>query len=82
MAYSPEQKELLDAIQIMIDKAMEGVPVITTGVVVDSIDDKIYTIRINGQNYNLPHYGTSTISINSIVKVFVPYNNYAMAWFI
>ena len=82
MGYSAEQKEILDTIQIMIDSAMEKVPVITTGIVTALVSGNIYTVTVNRQNYDLPHYGTSTVTINSSVKVFVPYNNYSLAWFI
>ena len=82
MGYSPEQKELLDAIQIMIDGAMSQIPIITNGHVVESLGNNVYRLKVNGKEYDLPHYGTSTVAVNSIVKVFVPYNNYSMAWFI
>lgn len=82
MGYSEEQKEILDTIQIMIDSAMEKVPVITTGIVTALISGNVYTVTVNGRNYDLPHYGTSTVAINSSVKVFVPYNNYSFAWFL
>lgn len=82
MGYSSEQKELLDAIQVMIDSAMEKIPVITSGVVIALVSDNIYTVNVNGKTYDLPHYGTSTVNINTTVKVFVPYNNFSIAWFL
>lgn len=82
MGYSSEQKELLDAIQVMIDSAMEKIPVITSGVVIALVSDNIYTVNVNGKTYDLPHYGASAVNINTTVKVFVPYNNFSIAWFL
>ncbi len=44
MGYSSEQKELLDAMQIMIDKAIEKIMVQTDGVVIGSVSGNIYTV--------------------------------------
>ena len=82
MGYTPEQKELLDAMQIMIDKAIEKIFIQTDGIVIGSVSGNIYTVKVNGQNYNLPHYGDFTVNVNSTVKVLVPYNNFSMAWFL
>ena len=81
MENSP-QKELLDAIDIIAKGYDKKTTQIYNGLVVQAVTSIIYEIKVNGQNYKLPKYGSNTPIVNSNVKVFVPKNNWAQAFFI
>lgn len=73
-----EQKELLDAIQVLIDKAMSTTTKVYGGRIV-SVNGKNCQVETNGRTYNLRCYG-GTPSVNDVCKVIVPQNNMSIAF--
>lgn len=76
------QKELLDAIDIIAQKYHKETTQSYNGLVLGAVDSNTYSIKVNGQIYNIAKYGGASPDINSIVKVIVPKNNWAQAYFI
>ena len=82
MGYSPEQKELLDAIQIMIDNTLNSqVTKIYSCIMYDIGNNKQCTILLNGQTHAVQYYGDEP-TVGQQYKVFVPFNNMAQAFVI
>ncbi len=82
MGYSPEQKELLDAIQIMIDNTLNSqVTKIYSCIMYDIGNNKQCTILLNGQTHAVQYYGNEP-TVGQQYKVFVPFNNMAQAFVI
>ena len=74
-----EQKELLDAVQVLIDKAMANTTKIYGGLIT-AVNDKTCTVAVNGKSYNnLRWYGAAP-QINYKCQVFVPEGNMSMAF--
>ena len=82
MGYTPEQKELLDAIQIMIDNTLNSqVTKIYSCIMYDIGNNKQCTILLNGQTHAVQYYGDEP-TVGQQYKVFVPFNNMAQAFVI
>ena len=80
MGYTPEQKELLDAMQIMIDNALKSTAKIYGCIVIDVEDNKC-TIKLNNQLHTVQYYG-SPPTINQQYRVFVPFGQMSQAFII
>ena len=66
------KKELRDAIQSMIDAAIENtVPDIQFGIVISADDTGNCQVRINGNNHNIRYYGTKP-TINKKYPIIIP----------
>lgn len=73
------QNELLDAIQILIDKSMADRSTRITGGAVKSASSGLATVTINGYDYSIPYSGTAPI-VGSTVRVFIPNGNMSDAF--
>lgn len=74
-----EQRELLDAIQVLVDKAIKNTTKIYGGLIT-AVNDKTCTVTVNGKSYsNLRWYG-SVPQVNYKCQVFVPEGNMSMAF--
>ena len=73
------QNELLDAIQILIDKSMADRSTRITGGAVKSASGGLATVTINGYDYSIPYSGTAP-TIGSTVRVFIPNGNMSDAF--
>lgn len=73
------QNELLDAIQILIDKAMKDRATKITGGKVKSTSGGLATVTINGYDYSIPYGGTAP-TVGSTVRVFIPNGNMSDAF--
>lgn len=73
------QNELLDAIQILIDKTMKDRATKVTGGKVKSASGGLATVTINGYDYSIPYSGTAP-TVNSTVRVFIPNGNMSDAF--
>lgn len=73
------QNELLDAIQILIDKSMADRSTRITGGAVKSASGGLATVTINGYDYSIPYSGTSP-TVGSTVRVFIPNGNMSDAF--
>ena len=82
MGNTPEQKELLDAMQIMIDNTLNSqVTKIYSCIMYDIGNNKQCTILLNGQTHAVQYYGNEP-TVGQQYKVFVPFNNMAQAFVI
>lgn len=72
------QDEILQAIKILVDAALQKAPFDRTvrGRIVEQISAKAYIVQINGSEYAVPTYGTATYYANEIVWVCYPENNF------
>ncbi len=73
------QNELLDAIQILIDKSMADRSTRITGGEVKSASGGLATVTINGYDYSIPYSGTAP-TVGSTVRVFIPNGNMSDAF--
>lgn len=74
------QKEILDAIEIIVDKKLKDVAQIYRGVV-KSVSGTDCTISVNGEDYTMRYYGNPPAT-NLAYPVFVPYGNMSLAFII
>ena len=82
MSYSPEQKELLDAIQIMIDNTLNAQTTkIYSCYVSDVGNEKHCTVVLNGKTQSVQYYGDTPI-VTQHYKLFVPFGNMSQAFII
>ncbi len=73
MADAKVQKEILDAIKIIVDAAIKkSTPNILFGIVSKVNDDNTCVVDINTIGYILKYYGDSAPTINKKYPVFVP----------
>ncbi len=73
MADTKVQKEILDAIKIIVDAAIKkSTPNILFGIVSKVNDDNTCIVDINTIGYTLKYYGDSAPTINKKYPVFVP----------
>ena len=80
-AYEEAGKALISGISYMMDEAQKINSQIYNGIIVSKSGNS-YTIKINGNDYNIPLYGEFTHNVNDVVKVFVPQGNMNLAFFI
>lgn len=73
------QNELLDAIQILIDKSMADRSTRITGGAVKSASGGLATVTINGYDYPIPYSGDAP-KVGSTVRVFIPNGNMSDAF--
>lgn len=73
------QNELLDAIQILIDKSIADHSTRITGGAVKSASGGLATVTINGYDYSIPYSGTAP-AVGSTVRVFIPNGNMSDAF--
>ena len=73
------QNELLDAIQILIDKSMADRSTRIIGGAVKSTSGGLATVTINGYDYSIPYSGTAP-TVGSTVRVFIPNGNMSDAF--
>lgn len=66
-------------IQYLVDKSIASAPFdkIKNGKIVGVNLDGTYKVLVEGRVYNLPSLGSKSLSINEIVKVVVPQNEYS-----
>lgn len=73
--------EILGAIEVMINKAMEEVTKIQNGTVI-AVNGKLCAMTINGRQFNsIQYYGNVPI-INKQYRVFIPSGNMNIAFII
>ena len=73
------QNELLDAIQVLIDKSLKDKATKVTGGKVKSASGGLATGTINGYDYSIPYSGTAP-TVGSTVRVFIPNGNMSDAF--
>lgn len=72
------EKEIIEAIDIIVKKRLENVTQIFNGVIQTSGTG---SVLVNGKTYTLSVYGEkSTLTAGQVVKVFVPQGNMSQAF--
>lgn len=76
------KKEILDAIDILIDRKMQSVARIYTCVVINvNVYDQV-SVVVNGESWaNIKYYGTKP-TVGDVLPIFVPNNNMSLAFII
>lgn len=76
------QQEIIDAIQILIDKALDGSTKIYNGSVTSVGTNRKCTMRINGVTYDNIYYYGGAPTVNSQHRVFLPEGNMSTAFIV
>lgn len=71
--------EILDAIEIMVGRAMKNSAAIYNGLVTAVNADMTCVVSVNGGEYTVKYYGGAP-TVNSFYQVFVPYSNMTKAF--
>lgn len=72
--------EILDSIEILIQKHLSKSTAIYTGMVVDDAANNLCNVKVNGEIYkNVRYYGSTPLA-NYIAPVFVPFGNMSNAF--
>ena len=66
------QKEILDAVDIMIKKRLENVPQILFGIVTEILDNNKCNVTINMIGHQVKYYGDTPPILNKKYPVFIP----------
>ena len=75
------KKEILDAIDILIDRKLESVARIYTATITQVNTNSTVNIRMNGDTWTIKYYG-NTPSKGKSIPVFVPNDNMSLAFII
>ncbi|MEI6296299.1 MAG: hypothetical protein WCO84_01460 [bacterium] len=75
-------RELFEGVAYLIKEEIRKAPYDKTvnGLILAEINTSLYTVLINGKEYNLPKYGGNTITVNKIAKVMIPQNDMNLAF--
>ncbi len=76
------QKEILDAVDIMIKKRLENVPQILFGIVTEILDNNKCNVTINMIEHQVKYYGDTPPTLNKKYPVFVPSSGMSNAFVI
>lgn len=73
---------LYDGVKTIFDKLVKQLSfaVITDVLVTQQNSDGTYQITYSGKTYNVPLYGSNTITVNMTAKLFIPNNNMSLAF--
>lgn len=74
------QKEILDAIDIIVRKRMENVPQILFGIVTEISTDNRCDVAINAIKHQVKYYGDTQPMLNKKYPVFVPSSGMSQAF--
>ena len=66
------QKEILDAVDIMVKKGLENVPQILFGIVTEILDNNKCNVTINMIGHQVKYYGDTPPILNKKYPVFIP----------
>lgn len=73
---------ILKSVDYLIEKRMSKTTKIYDGVIVSNNNDGKWNIQYNGKVHAVKPYGSIVPAVGTVVKVFVPQNNQALAFFI
>lgn len=76
------QKEILDAVDIMVKKRLENVPQILFGIVTEILDNNKCNVTINMIEHQVKYYGDTPPTLNKKYPVFVPSSGMSNAFVI
>lgn len=76
------QKEILDAVDIMVKKRLENVPQILFGIVTEILDNNKCNVTINMIGHQVKYYGDTPPILNRKYPVFVPSSGMSQAFII
>lgn len=76
------QKEILDAVDIMVKKRLENVPQILFGIVTEILDNNKCNVTINMIGHQVKYYGDTQPTLNKKYPVFIPSSGMSNAFVI
>ena len=76
------QKEILDAVDIIVKKRLENVPQILFGIVTEILDNNKCNVTINMIGHQVKYYGDTPPTLNKKYPVFVPSSGMSNAFVI
>ena len=76
------QKEILDAVDIIVKKRLENVPQILFGIVTEILDNNKCNVTINMIGHQVRYYGDTQPTLNKKYPVFVPASGMSQAFII
>ena len=76
------QKEILDAVDIIVKKRLENVPQILFGIVTEILDNNKCNVTINMIRHQVKYYGDTQPTLNRKYPVFVPASGMSQAFII
>lgn len=76
------QKEILDAVDIMVKKRLENVPQILFGIVTEILDNNKCNVTINMIGHQVKYYGDTQPTLNKKYPVFIPSSGMSHAFII
>ena len=76
------QKEILDAVDIIVKKRLENVPQILFGIVTEILGDNKCNVTINMIGHQVKYYGDIQPTLNRKYPVFVPASGMSHAFII
>lgn len=74
------QKEILDAIDIIVRKRMENVPQILFGIVTEISTDNRCDVVINAIKHQVKYYGETPPLLNKKYPIFIPASGMSQAF--
>ena len=76
------QKEILDAVDIIVKKRLENVPQILFGIVTEILGNNKCNVTINMIGHQVQYYGDTQPTLNKKYPVFVPSSGMSQAFII
>lgn len=74
--------EILKTVDYMINKKINQTTKIYTGIILSNNNDGKWNIQYNGEIHSIAPYGNTVPTVGTMVKVFIPQGNQALAFFI
>ena len=74
--------EILKTVDYMINKKINQTTKIYTGIILSNNNDGKWNVQYNGEIHSIVSYGNITPKVGTMVKVFIPQGNQALAFFI
>lgn len=74
-------QEILKSINYMLNSSLDKTTKIYNGIIVSNNNDGRWNIQYNGETHPVKPYNISSPEVGTVVKVFIPQNNQALAFF-
>lgn len=75
-------EQILKSCQYLIDEASKNTVKIYDGFVLSQAQNNKWNVMYNNETHAIKLFGSTAPQLNTMVKVFVPQGNQALAWFL